>query len=196
MKVFSSTTDFNYSWDEVSTANWQKYSPWNEKAQHVIAVDTISRTVDPDTGILRTERLITCKQSAPKWVTSIIPLPETSIVHETSYIDPASRKLTMCSTNLSFSDYLSVRETVQYTPHPTLGDAKTRFLQRAEITAFCGGWQKIKNKIEAVTCERFGENAAVGREGFEMVLRKAREVFAEERQKVAMEQAVREGLQA
>lgn len=36
----------------------------------------------------------------------------------------------------------------------------------------------------------------MGREGFEMVLRKAREVFAEEREKVAMEQAVREGVVA
>jgi hypothetical protein len=53
MKVFSSTTDFQYSWDEVSTANWQKYSPWNEKTPHVIAVDTLSRTVDPATGIVR-----------------------------------------------------------------------------------------------------------------------------------------------
>jgi hypothetical protein len=53
MKVFSSTTSFDYSWDEVSTANWQKYSPWNEKTPHVVAVDTLSRTVDAATGIVR-----------------------------------------------------------------------------------------------------------------------------------------------
>ena len=44
----------------------------------------------------------------------------------------------------------------------------------------CGGWQKIKNKIETFTVERFGENAARGREGFEMVLKRAKEVFQEE----------------
>jgi hypothetical protein len=53
MKVFSSITSFDYSWDEVSTANWQKYSPWNEKTPHVVAVDTLSRTVDAATGIVR-----------------------------------------------------------------------------------------------------------------------------------------------
>lgn len=60
--------------------------------------------------------------------------------------------------------------------------SKTTFIQQAKVTAMCGGWQKIKNKIETFTVERFGENAARGREGFEMVLRKAREAFQQERE--------------
>ncbi len=43
---------FDYSWEEVSTANWRKYCPWNDKTTHVIAVDTLSRNVDPSTGIV------------------------------------------------------------------------------------------------------------------------------------------------
>lgn len=53
MKVFSNECTFDYSWEEVSTANWRKYCPWNEKSTHVIAVDTIARHVDPETGIVR-----------------------------------------------------------------------------------------------------------------------------------------------
>lgn len=53
MKVFEADCTFNYSWDEVSTGAWRKYCPWNDKVSHVIAVDTISRTVDPNTGIVR-----------------------------------------------------------------------------------------------------------------------------------------------
>ena len=52
MKVYSSTSEFDYSWDEVSTANWRKYCPWNRKTPHVIAVDTLSRSVDPATGVV------------------------------------------------------------------------------------------------------------------------------------------------
>lgn len=52
MKYFQQTVDFDYSWEEVSTNNWQKYGPWNEKTPHVIAVDTLSRKVDPVTGIV------------------------------------------------------------------------------------------------------------------------------------------------
>ena len=52
MKVFSSDCTFDYTWAEVSTANWRKYCPWNDKSTHVIAVDTLSRSVDPSTGIV------------------------------------------------------------------------------------------------------------------------------------------------
>lgn len=53
MKVFSNECAFDYSWEEVSTANWRKYCPWNDQSTHVIAVDTLSRHVDAETGIVR-----------------------------------------------------------------------------------------------------------------------------------------------
>jgi hypothetical protein len=52
MKIFQSTTHYDYDWEHVSTANWQKYSPWNEKTPHVIAVDTLSRHVDAASGVV------------------------------------------------------------------------------------------------------------------------------------------------
>ncbi|KAH7125396.1 PRELI-like family-domain-containing protein [Dendryphion nanum] len=187
MKIFQQRTEFDYSWEEVSTANWRKYGPWNEKTPHVIAVDTLSRTVDPETGILRTERLITCKQSTPKWINSILGGQDTSLVYETSYVDIKDKKVTMCSMNMTWSDLLSVRETCIYEPASSAPGAKTMFEQRAEITALCGGWQKIKNSIEQFTVERFQQNAARGKEGFEMVLERAREVFAEQREMMRLQ---------
>jgi len=188
MKIFQQNTEFDYSWEEVSTSNWQKYGPWNEKTPHVIAVDTLSRTIDPDTGILRTERLITCKQSAPKWINSILGGADTSMVYETSYVDLKAKKVTMCSMNMTLNDLLSVRETCIYQPASSAPDAKTAFHQRAEITAFCGGWQKIKNSIEQFTVDRFQQNAARGKEGFEMVLEMSRKVFAEQREMLRLRQ--------
>ena len=196
MKVFSNEETFNYSWEEVSTANWRKYCPWNDKSTHVIAVDTLSRHVDATTGIvrvapifvleipsnpfyqLRTERLITCKQSAPKWLASLMGGSDISQVFETSYVDPASKKVTMVSHNLTFSNILNVRETVVYQP---LSATQTAFKQEAQITALCGGWQKVKSAVEDATVTRFRENAIKGREGFEAVLEMSRRVFSEER---------------
>lgn len=88
---------------------------------------------------------------------------------------------------MTWADILSVRETVEYNPIPGQ-DNKTEFKQTAKVVAMCGGWQKIKNKIETFTVERFGENAARGREGFEMVLKRAKEVFQEERMNRAGQQ--------
>jgi PRELI-like family len=65
----------------------------------------------------------------------------------------------------------------------------TRFEQRAEITALCGGWSKIKSKIESLSCERFRQNALLGKEGFEIVLQRARQVWEEERARLAFETA-------
>lgn len=176
--VFSSNHTFNYSWDEVSTANWRKYCPWNDKSTHVTGVDTLSRDVDPSTGILRTERLITCKQSAPEWIKALIGAGDESHVYECSYVDPANKTVTMVSWNLTWSNVLNVQETVTYKP---LNEHQTQFGQSAQITALCGGWQRIKNKIEEFSVCRFKENAIKGKEGFEAVLEMSRRVFAEEK---------------
>lgn len=180
MKVFSNRCTFNYSWEEVSAANWQKYSPWNDKSTHVIAVDTLSREVDAQTGILRTERLITCKQSAPEWLKNIMGCMDTSQVLETSYVNPAEKTVTMVSQNISWANLVNVQETVVYRP---LSATQTQFEQDARITALCGGWQRIKNSIEDSLVTRFKENAMKGKEGFECVLAMSRRVFAEEREK-------------
>ncbi|KAL8746974.1 MAG: hypothetical protein Q9190_001094 [Brigantiaea leucoxantha] len=186
MKVFSSEYTFDYSWEEVSTANWRKYCPWNDKSTHVLAVDTLSREVDLATGILRTERLITCSQSCPAWVLSLFGGSNTSHVYETSYVSPSDKRVTMCSTNLTWSNILSVRETVVYQPDTDAsspGHERTKFMQDAKITALCGGWQKMRTKIEEATVERFQENARRGREGFEAVLEMSRRVFGEEKER-------------
>jgi hypothetical protein len=120
---------------------------------------------------LRTERLITCRQALPTWLKSFFGSNDTSLVYEVSYVNPREKSVTMCSQNLTWSELLSVQETVRYTAASNPG--KTIFDQTAKVIAMCGGWQKIKNSIEEV--------AAKGREGFERVLAISREVFAEQR---------------
>jgi len=182
MKVFSNTVTYDYSWEEVSTANWRKYGPWNNKSEHVIAVDTISRSVDPNTGILRTERLITCRQSAPEWIKTVFGCSmDESFVYEASYVDPTKRTLTMVSQNLTWSNLVNVQEEVTYSPGAA--GHQTQFVQSARITALCGGWQRIRNSIEDTLVHRFKENAIKGREGFERVLEMSRKVFAEEKER-------------
>ena len=77
---------------------------------------------------------------------------------------------------------MSVRETVTYRPSPSDPLNKTEFSQDAKITALCGGWQKVKAKIEEASIERFRENAKRGREGFEAVLEMSRRVFMEQKE--------------
>lgn len=94
----------------------------------------------------------------------------------------------MCSTNLTWSNLLSVRETVVYQPSKSAPESRTEFRQDAKITALCGGWQKVKTRIEEASVERFGQNAQKGREGFEAVLEMSRRVFGEQREELREKQ--------
>jgi len=110
---------------------------------------------------------------------------DTSLVFEISYVDPASKEITMTSSNMTFSNILSVQETVVYKP---LSPTRTQFVQAAKITALCGGWQKIKNAVEDASVTAFSENARKGKEGFESVLEMSRRVFREEKQREQTQQ--------
>jgi hypothetical protein len=43
----------------------------NPQSPQVYSVDTISRTMDPDTGVIRSERVLGIQQGAPKWITKV-----------------------------------------------------------------------------------------------------------------------------
>lgn len=59
----------SHPWTHVVIGMWHKYP--NSKCTHVVSIDTIDRTVDPVTGIIRTERLMGCKQKAPIWIVKV-----------------------------------------------------------------------------------------------------------------------------
>lgn len=58
-----------YNFNQVASVLFQKYP--NDYASHVVSVDILDRTVDPETGVVRSERIIGVKQPAPRWVTTV-----------------------------------------------------------------------------------------------------------------------------
>lgn len=168
MKIFENECTFDYPWRHVSAAHWRKYP--NEKADHVVAVDTLNRVYDPASGILRIERLITCRQAAPRWIVKLVGGTEDSYVREVSEVDLEKRSLTLLSTNLTFSNIMSVEETVRYLPDPKAPLQKTIFQQDAKITAYGALSRFANNAMESFTIDRFRQNALRGRAGFESVL--------------------------
>jgi len=166
MKLFESDHYFNYPWDQVTAANWQKYP--NELSTHVVSVDILSRDINVETKTLRTERLIGCKQAIPSWLTFLVGGQKLSYVREISEVDLINKTLVMKSHNLTMSHILLVNETVVYKPDPQL-TTRTLFHQSAEITAYAS-ISKICDKLEEWSVERFGQNAKTGKLAFEGVL--------------------------
>ncbi|RLV91917.1 Protein UPS2 mitochondrial [Spathaspora sp. JA1] len=166
MKFFESEHYFEYPWDQVTAANWQKYP--NEMSTHVISVDILSREINAN--ILRSERLIGCKQSIPSWLSFLVGGASISYVREVSEVDLEHKTLVMKSSNLTMNNLLLVNETVVYRPDPELPQSRTLFAQSAEITAFAS-IGRICDKIEEWSVERFGQNAKNGKMAFENVLK-------------------------
>ncbi|CAO3661821.1 unnamed protein product [Umbelopsis ramanniana] len=168
MKLFKFVHTYDYPWSLVSAANWQKYP--NEHCSHVYAVDVLDRRVEPDTGVLITERLITVKQNVPTIILKLMGTGYTQYVREISRIDPKSKTLTMDSINLTLSSYMSVAESIKYTEHPS-EPGKTQFTQQAAISAGTklARWSSL---VEDFSAKRFQQNADIGREGFNQVLQR------------------------
>lgn len=66
---FSHVSSSSHPWSHVVIGMWHKYP--NPKCTHVVSIDTLDRSVDPKTGIIRTERVLGCKQKAPLWIVKV-----------------------------------------------------------------------------------------------------------------------------
>lgn len=56
----------SHAWSNVIIGLQYKYP--NPHCSHVLSIDVVDRSVDPATGIVRTERILGCKQKTPTWI--------------------------------------------------------------------------------------------------------------------------------
>ncbi|WFD47364.1 hypothetical protein GLX27_002015 [Malassezia furfur] len=162
--TFSTSVVYPCAFVQAATAVWYKYP--NPHTEHVQSIDVLDRTICPQTGTVRTERLISVEQHTPRWIKRILGVDGATYVREVITFDPNEPAVYMDSTNLSFSHYLLVKEDVAYRPYK---DNQTRFDQSAEFD--CRGLTHNENqafglfasaarKVEEACQSRFAENAA------------------------------------
>eukprot|EP00842_Homolaphlyctis_polyrhiza_P003541 jgi/Hompol1/4188/HPOL_007003-RA len=168
MRFFEATTSFSHSWPLLTFANWRKYP--NEHAPHVLSVDVLSRRVNPETGVLETERLLRCKQTVPGVLRALgFNIPEEAYFLETSTLDPETQTYVAKSINLSLRSLFTAEETCVFKPDPLKPSELTCFSQRMEI-ATVGALSMFSRLIEDAAVSRFQANAARGRQGLESVV--------------------------
>ncbi|KAJ1917963.1 Phospholipid metabolism protein [Mycoemilia scoparia] len=176
MRFFEATHKYPFDWETVSLASFRKYP--NDKTPHVQHVEVLNQEIDPETGVLKTERLIMVKQNAPRLMMKLLGGSDSSYVLEYSEVDPRDKTLTMHSTNLTFSNLLTVGEKIVYKPDPEDTKNSTLFAQSAKLSAD-GVLSRFSSYIEETCLKRFHDNALVGKLGLEQVLHK---ILAEKRQ--------------
>ncbi|KAI7962126.1 hypothetical protein MJO28_000220 [Puccinia striiformis f. sp. tritici] len=174
MVVFTAQHLFPYSFRDVAIGIWQKYP--NEFSTHITSVDVLDRSFLPN-GTLRTERLISISQHAPRWIMKLVGGAEEQYVREVIFYKPPSSTdqspmVLMGSVNLLMSSFLICREQIRYQP---FNPQTSSFFQRADIEAqgsFAIGesWGILGSRLETWARDRFSSNAESGRLGFNNVL--------------------------
>lgn len=106
---------------------------------------------------------------------------EVSYVREVSEVNPLNKTVVLRSMNLTGNNFLSVQETVVYSPDPVFPESRTIFKQDARITAY-GAFSRICSAVEDWSIERFGQNARRGKLGLEAVLEMSSKAFRDIRE--------------
>uniref|UniRef100_T1GVV8 PRELI/MSF1 domain-containing protein n=1 Tax=Megaselia scalaris TaxID=36166 RepID=T1GVV8_MEGSC len=97
MSFVETTTVFNYSWNQVARAFWNRYP--NPSSSHVLTEDTIVREVRD--GKLYTRRILSKTNPIPKWGERFYSAKAVRIL-EDSELDPKKKTLRTFTRNLGF----------------------------------------------------------------------------------------------
>ncbi|XP_028018178.2 PRELI domain containing protein 3A isoform X30 [Balaenoptera acutorostrata] len=99
----------------------------------VVGVDVLERSVD-SRGRLHSHRLLSTEWGLPGLVRAILGTSRTlTYIREHSIVDPVGKKMELCSTNITLTNWVSVSERLVYTPHPE-DPGRTVLTQEAVIT--------------------------------------------------------------
>ncbi|XP_034977861.1 PRELI domain containing protein 3B isoform X1 [Zootoca vivipara] len=166
MKIWTSEHTFDHPWETVTTAAMQKYpNPMNPS---VVGVDVLDRHVDTS-GKLHSHRLLSTEWGMPSIVKSLIGACRTrTYIQEHSIVDPVEKVLELNSSNISFTNLVSVDERLIYKPHPEKPE-KTILTQEATI---CVKGVSVSSYLEGLMENTISSNAKKGREALEWVINK------------------------
>ncbi|XP_030276699.1 PRELI domain containing protein 3B [Sparus aurata] len=166
MKIWTSEHIFNHPWETVTKAAMQKYpNPMNPS---VIGVDVLDRDIDKQ-GRLHSKRLLSTEWGLPSIVKSIIGNARSyTYIQEHSIVDPKEKTFELQSTNITFTNMVSVDEKLTYKPHPEDKD-KTILTQEAIISV---KGVSLSSYLEGVMASTMSANAGKGREAMEWVIRR------------------------
>lgn len=164
MKIWTSEYTFGHPWETVVQAAWRKYpNPMNTAVK---GIDVIDRKVE--NGVLKSHRLIMSQWGIPNWALSIVGPTNTFFASEHSEVNPASRQMTLNTTNLTFGNLIAVDEKLSYEPHPQ-DKSKTLLKQEAVVTV---RGIPLSSYVENMLTSKISHNASKGRLAIEWVIKK------------------------
>ncbi|KAG0252972.1 hypothetical protein BG011_006624 [Mortierella polycephala] len=169
VKFYQHTSSFEHAWDNVTYAFWLRYP--NPFASHVVGCDVIDRQVDPETGVLRTTRVILKQGVLPRWGRGMIKNPDAYIIEE-SEVDPKTQTMVTRTKNLNHVRVMQVEETQTFTVHPE-NPKWTQVKTEARIISELR-WG-LTGRVESFGINKFMDNSAKARKGMAHILERLRQ---------------------
>lgn len=157
VRFFTNKHVFDHDWPTVTEAIWQRYP--NPYAQHVHALDVLSRHVDPASGTLHSLRLIVKSGILPSWLASIARVGKAeALVVEESVVDVVGQRLCTVTRNINHRRMMVVEERATYERiDETSTLLTTDAVFRCQLNRF------VSEKMEAVCHSRFADNLSRSR---------------------------------
>ncbi|KAK6925659.1 PRELI/MSF1 domain [Dillenia turbinata] len=173
VKVLTQEHAYKHPWERVTSAFWRKFTdPENKQIlTHILEVDTLNRTIDPESGKLYTMRAITIHARGPWFIRKLLGQ---DICHciETVIVDARSQSMQLTSHNISFQRFVEVDERIFYNPHPGNPREWTCCRQETSINIKpLAALASIKDKVEQQLVEKTLQNSAKGRDVMERICR-------------------------
>lgn len=162
MRTWSSSHIFDHPWETVTVAVSRKYpNPLNPA---VVSTDVIDRQVV--SGVLHSHKLVTSNWCFPTWTHALLGSSTTCYGSERSEINLAEKEMLVKTRNVSYLKYITVSETVKYTPDPE--DHNRTLLTQQAIVSIRG--VPFSNYLEDVLTSKIAQNAQKGRQAIEWVI--------------------------
>ncbi|XP_074130789.1 PRELI domain containing protein 3A isoform X1 [Sminthopsis crassicaudata] len=173
MKIWSSEHVFGHPWDTVIKAAMRKYP--NPMNPCVVGVDVLDRNLD-NQGRLHSHRLLSTEWGLPTLVKAVLGTNRTlTYIQEHSVVDPVGKKMELCSTNITLTNFVLVNERLVYTPHPD-NPEMTVLTHEAVITV--KGFS-LGSYLESLMANTISSNARKGRDALEWVISRLNTEFEE-----------------
>nr|XP_054765423.1 PRELI domain-containing protein 1, mitochondrial-like [Lytechinus pictus] len=166
MKHFTAATTFKHSWDQVSSAFWQKYpGPYSK---HVLSEDVVSRYLSPDSK-LHSIRLLTKTNRMPKWGGFLFGNNArfVSIVEE-SIVDPKKKTMTTYTRNLGYQNFMVLEEKCVFTESEENKDW-TQLTRQVWVSSNLYGFSRA---LMAFGVERYKANLTKSNKGIQYIIDK------------------------
>lgn len=162
MTYFQQMQTFNFCWEQVAIAFWNRYP--NPYSKHVLTEDVMNRYIIGN-GKLFTKRLIKKTNSAPKWTERFLPAKHVFIIEE-SIVDSRLKTLTTYTRNIGLQHLMSIEEKVVYKP-----DEKNKHSTICEREAWINSdFFGLSSAIQRLGLERYKQNIKKSYKGFNLTL--------------------------